>query len=95
MTVETRCTIQVSDIVGAEFECECGTRTSTMLRKIQDHKNFACGNCGKPFLSQGSDGMAVWELLVSVGDVSYRQRQQKEFKPSVRLILSGGVAQEK
>lgn len=90
MTFETRCTIEVSDIEGMEFECACGTRTYiSVAQGIQDSNRFACGNCTKKFFGASSDGVSSKELLTAISDVKTRMSQAREhFLPRFRLVIS-------
>lgn len=71
MTIETRSTIELADIIAIEFECrDCRAK---VVRKIDGFKNVPgfCGNCEKQWLIDGSQAHDnLYRFLVRLQELS-------------------------
>ena len=55
MTIETRSTIELSDVVACEFVCnKCKTRTTRLLN-ADFNPPVMCGNCQDVWLTEGQE----------------------------------------
>jgi hypothetical protein len=93
MTVETRTTIEPSDITAIEFECvKCHHRT---VRSLKDWRNdpAACGNCGSVWSISSEGNVKMAKELVSL--IRYFAELREGHPFVVRLEIAKDKVEDK
>jgi hypothetical protein len=86
MTLETRNTIELKDVVAIEYEC-AGCRAKT-VRVLNDKHviPLTCGNCNTPWFAQGSN---EWRHLQDLVATFAELRSSITKEVGVRLEIAG------
>lgn len=73
MTVETKCLVDLSDIISVEFACKrCGSKLLHSIAKF-DAAPVACTNCKEDMLEErGPDAVAIEEAIGALRRLSNR-----------------------
>ncbi len=81
MTVETRTTIQLSDITEVEMECiRCHTRIIWNPHDVDNFIPFQCKKCDAPFLGRNSqEHRDLLELFSLINTYSYTENYRLRF----------------
>lgn len=96
MTVETRSTIGLDDIVALEYECSRCKCTSVRLLDNKHTIPATCGNCHNGWFADGSQEHRDLELLLNVlrnfpkASINQHVKIKLELRSTALQTLSGG-----
>jgi hypothetical protein len=95
MTLEHRTTIELSDILAIELQCECGGLIRYPVLKVQtdafrSRHQYGCPNCGKGLLAPTQEGPEVNRIADLIQTPQLLVHNPNK---NLRLVISNPEAQ--